>query len=71
MLVFPVPSPLQTFPADSDSAEGELSLCTEEGRAEGEVVDPGLMVVAALMVVTCQYSHHTAGPLQEVQDGLK
>ena len=69
--MFPVPSPLQTFLADSDSAEGDLSLCAEEGGAEGEVVDPGLVVVAAFMVVTCQHRHHTARPLQEVQDGLK
>ena len=71
MLVFPVPSPGQTLLADPDCAEGDLSLWTEEGRAEGEVMDPGLLVVAALMVVTCQYRHHTAGALQEVQDGLK
>ena len=64
MLVLAVPCPVETLPAHSYCAVRDLSLSTQEGGAEGEVVHPGLLVVAALVVVAGQHRHHTARPLQ-------
>ena len=63
-MVLAVPCPVETLPAHSHCAVRDLSLSTQEGGAEGEVVHPGLLVVAALVVVAGQHRHHTARPLQ-------
>ena len=63
-MVLAVPCPVETLPAHSNCAVRDLSLSTQEWGAEGEVVHPGLLVVAALVVVAGQHRHHTARPLQ-------